>query len=192
MNSAIDRIIRKSDPWQKEIAKLRSILLKTDLEECVKWNLPCYTYQGSNVAIIQPFKKCLGMMFFKGALLKDSKGMLADNGPNSQAGRRFEFGSVQEIARLAPTIQAYVREAIAIENSGRAVEFKKNPEPMPDELKKALSKTPRLKKAFNSLTPGRQRAYILHFSGAKQSATRQSRIEKCIPRILEGKGMNDR
>lgn len=192
MNPDVDKFLKKSKQWQEEMAKLRAILVKTKLEENLKWNLPCYTYKGSNVAIIQPFKSCLGMMFFKGALLKDPKGMLVDNGPNSQAGRRFEFGSVQEIIKLTTTIKAYIKEAIAIEESGQKVEFKKNPEAVPDELKKVFAKKPRLKKAFNSLTAGRQRAYILHFSSAKQSSTRQSRIEKCIPRILEGKGINDR
>ncbi|QQR89571.1 MAG: YdeI/OmpD-associated family protein [Myxococcales bacterium] len=171
---------------------LRAILLKTKLEETLKWNLPCYSYKESNVVIIQPFKNCLGMMFFKGTLLKDPKGVLVDNGPNSQAGRRFEFASVRDINKLTPTIKAYIKEAIAIEDSGQTVTFKKNPEPVPDELKKIFAAKPRVKKAFGSLTPGRQRAYILYFSGAKQSSTRQSRIEKHIPRILEGKGINDR
>lgn len=132
------------------------------------------------------------MMFFKGALLKDSKGVLVNNGPNSQAGRRFEFSSEKEITKLAPIIKAYIKEAIAIEESGKKVDFKKKPEPVPDELNKMFAKKPKLKKAFSSLTPGRQRAYILHFSSAKQSSTRQSRIEKHIPRILEGKGLSDR
>lgn len=192
MNPDVDKFLEESKQWQEEIAKLRAILLKTKLAEDFKWNLPCYTYNGSNVAIIQPFKSCLAMMFFKGSLLKDPKGVLANNGPNSQAGRRFEFGSVQEIIKLAPTIKAYIKEAIAIEESGQKVKFKKSPEPLPAELKKMLAEKPKLKKAFSSLTPGRQRAYILHFSSAKQSTTRRSRIEKCMPRILEGKGLNDR
>lgn len=192
MNSDVDKFLKKSKQWQNEIAKLRAVILKTKLEENLKWNLPCYSYEGGNIAIIQPFKAFLGMMFFKGALLKDPKGVLVSNGPNSQAGRRFEFNSVQEINKLTPIIKAYIKEAIAIEKSGQKVEFKKNPESMPIELRKMLAKKPRLKKAFNSLTPGRQRAYILYFSGAKQSSTRQARIEKYIPHIFEGKGPNDR
>ena len=191
MKSDVDQFVKKSNQWKEEISKLRDILLTTKLEENLKWNLPCYSYNGTNVAIIQPFKACLGMMFFKGTLLKDPKKLLIDNGPNSQAGRRFEFRSVQEIAKMATTIKAYVKEAIAIEESGQKIEFKKNPQPVPTELTNEFVKRPKLKNAFFSLTPGRQRAYILHFSSAKQSATRQSRIEKCIPRILEGKGISD-
>ncbi|MGE0173904.1 MAG: YdeI family protein [Oligoflexales bacterium] len=191
-NPDVDKFLKKSKQWQDEIEKLRTILLKTKLEENLKWNLPCYSYNGGNVTIIQPFKRCLAMMFFKGSLLKDPKGVLVDNGPNSQAGRRFEFGSVQDIVKLTPTIKAYIKEAMAIEDSGKKVEFKARPQPVPDELKEMFAKKPKFKKAFYSLTPGRQRAYIFHFSSAKQSATRQARIEKCMPRILEGKGMNDR
>ena len=192
MNPDVDKFLKKSKQWQDEIAKLRAIILKTKLEENLKWNLPCYSYKDSNVAIIQPFKVCLAMMFFKGSLLKDPNGILVDNVPNSQAGRRFEFSSVQDIKKLTPTIKAYIKEAIAIEESGQKVEFKRAPEPLPHELKKAFDQDPSLKKAFNSLTPGRQRAYVLHFSSAKQSSTRQSRIEKWIPHIFKGKGIHDR
>jgi uncharacterized protein YdeI (YjbR/CyaY-like superfamily) len=192
MNPDVNKFFEKSNQWRKEMKKLRSVILKTELEENWKWSLPCYSYKGSNVAIIQPFKACLGLMFFKGTLLKDHKAVLVNNGPNSQAGRRFEFRSVQEIVKLTSAIKAYIKEAIAIEESGQEVEFKKRPQPMPNELKEMFVKRPGLKKAFNSLTPGRQRGYILHFSSAKQSATRLSRIEKCIPRILDGKGLNDR
>lgn len=192
MNPKVSDFLKKTKQWQEEIGKLRAILLKAKLEEEFKWNQPCYSYNGSNVAIIQPFKSCLAMMFFKGTLLKDAKGVLIDNGPNSQAGRRFEFGSVEEITKMAPIIKAYVKEAIAIEESGQKVQFKKKPEAVPDELKKIFARKPKVKDAFNSLTPGRQRAYILHFAGAKRSATRAARIEKCIPRILQGKGLTDR
>jgi uncharacterized protein YdeI (YjbR/CyaY-like superfamily) len=191
MNSDVDKFLKKSKLWQKEIAKLRAIVLKTGLDETFKWNLPCYSYNGANVVIIQPFKRCLGMMFFKGALLKDPKNVLVNNGPNSQAGRRFEFTSVDEIAKVAPVIKAYIKEAIAIEESGQKVKFKRKPEPLPKELKEAFAKKPQFKKAFASLTPGRRRAYILHFSSAKQSATRRSRIEKCVQRIIEGKGLTE-
>ena len=192
MNAEVTKFLKNSKRWQNEMVALRAILLQTKLEEDFKWRLPCYAHEGRNIVIVQPFKNYLGLMFFKGSLLKDPKKALIDNGPNSQAARRFEFASVQEIKKLAPTIKAYVKEAIAIEKSGQKVEFKKTPQAMPDELKKAFAKNSKLKKAFEALTPGRQRAYNLHFSSAKQSETRQARIEKCAPDILKGKGLNER
>lgn len=191
MNTAVSKFIKNSKNWQEEVIELRKILLTTKLEENLKWNLPCYSYNDSNVVIIQPFKSYLGLMFFKGSLLKDAKKVLKNNGPNSQASKRFEFNSVQEIKKLAATIKAYVKEAMAIEDSGQKVEIKKEALSIPAELKKIFTENQKLKKAFNALTPGRQRAYIFFFSGAKQSATRQSRIEKCLPKILQGKGLND-
>lgn len=191
MNPDVDKYVKKAKEWREEIESLRAILLSTKLEEEIKWSKPCYTFEGSNIAIIQPFKACLGLMFFKGTLLKDPGGLLIDNGPNSQASRRFEFTSTQEISKSKAAIKAYIKEAIDIEKSGQKVELKKSPETIPDELQEMFKLKPKLKKAFESLTPGRQRGYILHFSGAKQSATRLSRIEKCMPRILEGKGMHD-
>jgi uncharacterized protein YdeI (YjbR/CyaY-like superfamily) len=192
MHPDVDTFIKKSKQWREEMETLRAIVLSAKLDEDFKWSKPCYTHESSNVAIIQPFKSCLGFMFFKGALLKDPKSILKDNGPNSQSARRLEFTSAAEITRLKSTIKAYIKEAIAIEASGQKVEVRKNPEPVPEELKEFFKKKPALKKAFEALTPGRQRAYILHFSSAKQSATRRSRIEKCIASILEGKGLNDR
>lgn len=191
MNSNVSKFVEKSTQWQKEIVKLRSLLLKAKLEENFKWGLPCYSYEGNNIVIIQPFKACLGLMFFKGALLKDKKKLLVNNGPNSQAARRFEFRSVKEITRLTIPIKAYIKEAVDIEKSGQKVQFKKKPQAVPAELKKVFIKMPKLKQSFSALTPGRQRAYLLHFSSAKQSVTRRSRIEKCIPRILSGKGIID-
>lgn len=191
MNPQVDRYLRKIKTWKEETAALRAIILETKLEEDLKWGKPCYTFDGHNVAIIQPFKACLGMMFFKGSLIKDAKAVLVNNGPNSQAAQRLEFRSVQDILKMKSTIKAYIKEAIEIEKSGLKVESKKKPEPAPKELLELFAKKPALKKAFEALTPGRQRAYILHFSGAKQSTTRQSRIEKCVPRILAGKGLND-
>jgi len=191
VSNEVQKFIENSRQWSEEIKKLRSIILKTKLNENLKWHLPCYSHEDKNIVIIQPFKACLGLMFFKGSLLKDTKRILVNNGPNSQAARRFEFRSVKEIAKQSSIIQAYIKEAVAIEDSGEKVEFKKKPQSLPAELKKAFGKMPKLKTAFNSLTPGRQRAYLLHFSSAKQSATRQSRIEKLIPRILQGKGIND-
>lgn len=192
MNNEVEKYLKKSKQWKKEMAELRVIILKTKLDEEFKWRLPCYSYQGHNVVIIQPFKTYLGLMFFKGTLLKDPKKILVDNGPNSQAARRFEFRSIQEITKQASIIKAYIQEAIALEESGQKIEFKKKPDSLPEELTTILATDVKLKKAFNSLTPGRQRAYILHFSSAKQSTTRISRIKKCIPDILAGKGMNDR
>lgn len=192
MHPEVDSFIRKAKQWQDEMETLRAIVLNAKLDEDFKWSKPCYTHEARNIAIIQPFKGCLGFMFFKGELLKDPKGVLKDNGPNSQSARRMEFTSSAEITRLKATIRAYIKEAIAIEESGQKVATKKNPEPVPDELKEFFKKKPALKKAFEALTPGRQRAYILHFSSAKQSETRRSRIEKCMALILEGKGLNDR
>lgn len=191
MNSKVDKFIKDAKVWQEEIAKLRSIILSTKLQEEFKWSLPCYTIDEANIVIIQPFKAYLGLMFFKGTLLKDAKKVLVNNGPNSQASRRFEFASIQDIAKKESLIKSYIKEAVLVEKSGKKVEFKKKPQEEPTELKQAFAKNPKLKKAFQSLTPGRQRAYILFFSSAKQSATKQSRIEKCAPRILAGKGLAD-
>lgn len=192
MNTEVEKFILNSKQWKEEINQLRAVILKTKLEENFKWRLPCYSYNENNVVIIQPFKSCLGLMFFKGTLLKDPKNILVDNGPNSQSAKRLEFRSVQEITKQGSLIKSYIKEAIAIEESGQKVEFKKKPEVIPEELTKLFSKQPKLKKAFASLTPGRQRAYIFFFAGAKQSATRQARIEKYVPQILKGKGMMDR
>lgn len=191
MNSEVTKFIKNLKLWPEETEKLRSVLHKTKLEENFKWRLPCYSHNEANIVIIQPFKACLGMMFFKGALLKDAKKILVSNGPNSQSGRRFEFRSVQDITKLEATIKAYIKEAIAIEESGQKVVVKPKTHSIPDELKKIFSQNAQFKKCFESLTLGRQRAYLFHFSGAKQSATRQSRIEKCMPRILAGKGLTD-
>lgn len=192
MNLDVEKFVEKSKQWREEIVKLRRLLLRTTLEEDFKWRLPCYTHMGNNVVIIQPFKACLGLMFFKGSLLKDPKKLLVDNGPNSQAAKRLEFRSVEEIADRAATIRSYISEAMKIEDSGQKVDFKRTPQELPAELKKMFSEKPKFKRAFEALTPGRQRAYLLHFSGAKQSATRQSRIKKYISHILEGKGISDR
>jgi uncharacterized protein YdeI (YjbR/CyaY-like superfamily) len=192
VNTKVDKFLQKSDQWKDELTHLRPILLETKLEEDLKWNLPCYTYQGKNIAIIQPFKSCLALMFFKGSLLKDPKKLLIANGPHSQAARRFEFRSVKEISKLRATIKSYIKEAMAIEEAGEKVEFQKTPHSEPAELQETFARNAKLKKAFQSLTPGRQRAYLMHFSNAKQSATRLSRIKKCIPQILEGKGLDGR
>lgn len=192
MNEQVGKFLGKSKQWQKEMEKLRALVLSTKLDENFKWGLPCYSHNQANIVIIQPFKSCLGLMFFKGTLLKDSKKLLINNGPNSQAAKRFEFRSLLDVTKNAASIKSYIKEAIDLEESGQKVEFKKKPQSAPDELKKMFVKNAKLKKAFGSLTPGRQRAYLMHFSDAKQSITRQARIEKCVPRILNGKGLTDR
>lgn len=191
-NPAVDQFLKKAKSWKEEIAELRAILLQTGLNEELKWRLPCYTVNDKNIVIIQPFKACLGLMFFKGALLKDPRKILTENGPNSQSSRRLEMRSVAEVKKLGAAIKAYVKEAVKAEESGKKVEVKRRPQSVPEELKQVFLKKPKLKSAFEGLTPGRQRAYLLHFSAAKQSATRISRIEKCTPRILAGKGLTDR
>ena len=187
----VTKFVKNLKHWNDEVAELRKILKTTKLEEDFKWSLPCYTHNESNVVIIQPFKAYLGLMFFKGTLLKDAKKLLVANGPNSQHTNRFEFSSVAEIKKLAPTIKAYIKEAISVEDSGEKLETKSKPIPVPAELKKMFTANPKLKKAFNALTPGRQRAYLFFFASAKQAATRQTRIEKFVPKILSGKGMLD-
>lgn len=170
---------------------LRRIILGRPLTERLKWGKPCYSLGAGNVLILQPFKDYLALMFFKGALLKDPQAGLKKPGENSQAARQLRFTSTREIAASAATVKAYIDEAIAIEQAGLKVAFKTTPEPIPVELKTKWREVPALKKAFEALTPGRQRAYLLFFSAAKQSSTRTSRIEKCAPPILRGKGLND-
>lgn len=191
MNPKVTQFIKKIKIWNDEVVELRKILLTTKLVEDMKWGYPCYTHNESNVVIIQPFKSYLGLMFFKGTLLKDTKKLLVSNGPNSQHTKRLEFDSVQNVKKMAATIKAYVKEAVKIEESGKKVEVKQKVISLPEELKKAFKAQPKLKKAFEALTPGRQRAYLFFIAGAKQSATRQSRIEKWTPKILQGKGMFD-
>lgn len=190
-NPAVDGLLARAKSWKAEMAALRQILLKAGLTEELKWRLPCYSAAGKNIAIIQPFKACLGLMFFKGELLQDPRGLLAPNGPNSRSSRRLEMRSVDEVKKRAPAIAAFVKAAIKIEQTGQKVEKKTRPTQTPPELKTAFAKNPRLKKAFAALTPGRQRAYLLHFAGAKQMATREARIKKLTPRILAGKGLTD-
>jgi len=188
----IDAFMKKATRWRKEMEALRAIALDCGLSEELKWGKPCYSVAQGNVAIIQPFKERCALMFFKGALLNDPKGLLESPGPNSHSARRAMFSSVDEVARMEPRLRAFIAEAIEVENAGRKVKGEKKPEAIPDELSAAFKRVRGLKKAFEALTPGRQRAYILHFSGATQSKTRASRIEKCAPRILDGKGLNDR
>lgn len=191
MNPKVDALLKRTPEWREETKILRDILLGFGLAEDLKWNKPCYALKGSNVAIIQGFKEYCALMFFKGPLLKDPKGILKAPGEHSQAARQIRFTGAREVVRLKPVIKDYVREAIAVEKAGLKVNFKRNPEPVPMELQDTFRRTPSLRAAFGALTPGRQRAYILYFSGAKQSKTREARIGKCMKRILGGKGLND-
>jgi uncharacterized protein YdeI (YjbR/CyaY-like superfamily) len=188
MNRKIDGYLRRSQ-WQEELEKLRKISLACGLTEELKWGKPCYTFQNSNIVILQGFKEFCALLFTKGALLKDAKGVLKKFG--WQAARRIPFTNVREIVEMEPILKAYIREAMEAERAGLKVTYKKNPEPIPEELQNKLDENPALKTAFRALTPGRQRGYILYFSAAKQSKTRESRIEKWMPQILNGKGLND-
>jgi uncharacterized protein YdeI (YjbR/CyaY-like superfamily) len=192
MNPKVDVLIKKSKKWREEFEVLRKIVLKCPLTEEVKWGQACYTSDGKNIVLIHGFKDYCALLFFKGALLKDPEHILIQQTDNVQAGRQIRFTSVHEIVEMKPTIQAYVQEAIEVEKAGLKVELKKTSQfKVPEELQSKLDKNSTLKKAFAALTPGRQRGYILYFSGPKQSATRLSRVQKCIPQILKGKGLLD-
>jgi uncharacterized protein YdeI (YjbR/CyaY-like superfamily) len=192
MNPKVDDFISNAKKWQPEIEQLRLLLLDCGLTEEFKWRTPCYTFQGNNVVLIGSFKEYCALSFFKGTLLQDSNEILSKPGENSQAVRFFKFTNLQEIQKLKPIIITYIYDAIEIEKAGLKVIFKSNTElELVEELQIALDKNPSLKTAFKALTPGRQRAYNLYFSAAKQSKTRETRIENYIPRILDGKGFND-
>jgi uncharacterized protein YdeI (YjbR/CyaY-like superfamily) len=192
MNPKVDAYLSKTKKWQKELTKLRAIILDCQLTEELKWGTPCYTFQTSNVVLIHVFKEYCALLFFKGALLKDAKGILIQQTKNVQAARQIRFTNVREIAEMEPILKAYIREAIEVEKTGLKVNFKKTSEfKRPEEFQKKLDELPALKTAFDSLTPGRQRAYILYFSAPKQSKTRESRVEKCMRQILDGRGLND-
>jgi uncharacterized protein YdeI (YjbR/CyaY-like superfamily) len=191
MNPKVDFYFKKADKWHEEFAKLRRIILDRPLTEELKWGCACYTFQKSNIVLIHGFKEYCALLFFKGALLKDAKGILIQQTKNVQAGRQIRFTSVREIVKMKPILKAYINEAIEVEKAGLKVNFKKNPEPVPEELQNKFDEISALKTAFAALTPGRQRGYILYFSGAKQSKTRESRVEKCVQRILNGKGLDD-
>jgi uncharacterized protein YdeI (YjbR/CyaY-like superfamily) len=189
MNPKVDGYLRKTKKWQEEMKRLRRISLDCGLTEELKWGKPCYTFRNSNVVIIQGFKEFCALLFCKGALLNDPNGVLKKFG--WQAARRIPFTNVREIVEMKPILKAYIHEAIEAEKAGSKVNYKKNPEPIPEEFQNKLDEIPALKTAFEALTPGRQRGYILYFSGAKQSKTRESRVEKCIQQILNAKGLND-
>lgn len=192
MNPKVDFFFDKANQWQKEFEKLRSILLDTGLEEELKWGCPCYTHHSRNIVLIHGFKDYCALLFFKGALLNDTQNILIQQSENVQVARQIRFTALQEISDLEKEIRTYVYEAVEVEKSGIKVPMKKTKEfDMPEEFQHKLDENPELNEAFETLTPGRQRAYLLHFSSAKQSKTRETRIEKYIPQILIGKGLND-
>jgi uncharacterized protein YdeI (YjbR/CyaY-like superfamily) len=187
----VDAFVQRAKAWQAEIEALRLILRECGLDEALKWGKPCYSADGKNVAILQPFKGHCALMFFKGVLLEDTHGLLRSQGENSQSALRLEFTGVAQIREAV--VKSYVKQAIGVAKSGGKVAFAARHElELPEELVRALVKDEKLAKAFEALTPGRRRAYVLHFTGAKQSETRSARIAKVTPRILAGKGMNDR
>lgn len=192
MTPQVDGYIRKNKRWQAELSRLRSIILDSPLTEEVKWRIPCYTFQEANVAFIVALKESCVLSFVKGSLLKDAKRILIQQTENSQSARVIRFADVQQIDELEPVLKAYILEAVDVEKAGLKVQFKKISEfKIPEELQTKFDENPALKTAFTALTPGRQRGYLLHFSTAKQSKTRVSRIEKCTPQILQGKGLDD-
>ncbi|HUV15307.1 MAG TPA: YdeI family protein [Pelolinea sp.] len=192
MNPKVDAFIGGTKQWQKEYEKLRDIVLDCGLMEDFKWKVPCYTFEGSNIVLMHGFKEYCAILFVKGALLKDPKGILIIQTENVQAARQVRFTNVREIMEMEPILKSYIHEAIEVEKSGLKVNFKKTTEfKIPEEFQKKLDEIPALKTAFKALTPGRQRAYILYFSAPKQSKTRESRVEKYMQQILNGKGLND-
>ena len=209
LNPAVDFYFSKAKNWLEELEQLRMIVLDCGLTEELKWGCPCYThptgsspsvtaraggkrFQQTNIVLIHVFKEYCALLFFKGALLKDTRGMLVQQTKNVQAARQIRFTHVREIVKMERILKAYIYEAIEVEKAGLKVALKKTTAfTMPEEFKKKLDKIPALKKAFNALTPGRQRGYMLHFSAPKQSKTREARIEKYMPQILNGKGLND-
>ena len=192
MNPQVDQFIIKAKQWQKEFDALREIVLECKLEETIKWKHPCYMLEGANIVLIHGFKQYCALLFFKGALITDTKRVLIQQTEQVQSARQIRFSNLQEISKQKATIKAYIKQAIELEKSGAKVILKKaEPNKLPEELTSIFKKNSPLKKAFEALTPGRQRAYILFFESAKQTATRTTRIEKSIPKILCGKGLND-
>ena len=192
MNPKVDFFFNKAEKWQKELEKLRRIVLDCGLAEELKWGCPCYTFEKRNIVLIHSFKEYCAVLFFKGALLNDPNGILIQQTENVQAARQMRFDDVREIIELEPVLKAYVFEAIEAEKAGLKVKLKKTAEfKMPEEFQVRLDDIPELKTAFYALTPGRQRGYLLYFSSAKQSKTREARIEKYMPQIINGKGLDD-
>lgn len=192
VNPKVDKYLKGAKKWQQEMTKLREIALSSPLTEEMKWGHPCYTLDGANIVLIHGFKEYCAFLFFKGALLKDSKKILIQQTENVQAARQARFTNVREIDKLKTALKAYIKEAIEVEKAGLKVDFKEVSEfKVPEEFQKRLDENPAFKKAFDGLTPGRRRAYLLYFGGAKQSTTREARVEKCVPQILKGKGLDD-
>ena len=192
MNPKVDFYFSKARKWREELEQLRMIVLDCGLIEELKWGVPCYTYQKKNIVLIHVFKEYCALLFHKGALLKDPKGILVQQTENVQAARQIRFTSASEIIKLGHTLIAYIKEAIEVEKAGLKVPMKEATEfVMAEEFKVKLKELPALKTAFHALTPGRQRGYLLHFSAPKQSKTRESRVEQCIPLILSGRGLKD-
>ena len=191
-NPLVDAYIEKSEKWREELKLLRSIVLDSELTEEFKWGVPCYTLEKSNVVLIHVFKEYCALLFVKGSLLRDPEGILISQTEHTQASRQIRFTGVQEISTMRLILRAYLQEAIAAEKSGLKVEFKPTEEfNIPEEFQKKCEENPDLKKAFDALTPGRQRGYLLYFAEPKQSKTREARVEKVIPQILAGKGLHD-
>lgn len=192
MNPKVDFFFNRAKKWQEEFEKLRMIVLDCGLTEELKWGVPCYTYEKRNIVLIHGFKEYCALLFFKGVLLKDAKGILIQQTKHVQAARQIRFTNVREIVKLKPILKAYIYEAIEVEKAGLKVNFKKTTDfIIPEEFQNKLREIPALKTAFYALTPGRQRAYIFYFSQPKRSKTRESRVENCTPQILMGKGLND-
>lgn len=191
-NPKVDRVLQGASRWREEFEALRAIALDCHLTEELKWYQPCYTFEGKNIVLIHGFKEYCALLFFKGVSLRDPKRILIQQTENVQVTRQIRFTSVREITKMEATLKSYIREAIEVEKSGLKVKLKKTSEfKAPEEFQEKLKEMPALKTAFAALTPGRQRAYLLHFSAAKQSITRTARVNKHISRILEGKGLND-
>ncbi|MEI7848261.1 MAG: YdeI family protein [Chloroflexota bacterium] len=191
-NPKVDAFLGRAKQWQAEFEKLRTIILDCQLTEELKWGVPCYTLDNSNILLIHGFKEYCAILFVKGALLQDPIGLLITQTENVQAARQIRFTNLQEIEELEPKLKAYINQAIQVEKAGLKVEYKKTTEfTNPEEFQTKLDENPALKTAFEALTPGRQRAYYLYFSAPKQSKTRQARVEKYIPQILNGKGLDD-
>jgi uncharacterized protein YdeI (YjbR/CyaY-like superfamily) len=191
MNPKVDVYLSKAKKWQEEFKKLRMIILDCGLTEELKWGQPCYTFQKSNIVLIHGFKEYCALLFIKGALLNDANGILIQQTENVQAGRQIRFTDVREIVEMEPILKAYIYEAIEVEKAGLKVDKKNTELIFPEEFQKKYDENPALKTAFDALTPGRQRAYNLYFSAPKQSRTRESRVEKYMQQILNGKGLND-
>ncbi|MGN6492885.1 MAG: YdeI/OmpD-associated family protein [Agriterribacter sp.] len=192
MNPDVDWYFEKNEQWQKEIELMRTIALDCGLDEVLKWGCPCYQYNGANVVLIHVFKEYCAFLLFKGALLQDPNGILIQQTENVQSARQIRFTNAKEIAQQKKILKAYIYEAIEVEKAGLKVKLKKTSDyAVPEEFQTQLTKKPALKKAFESLTPGRQRAYLFYFSQAKQSKTREARIQKYIPKILDGLGLED-